>query len=70
MAGTYRRTDGRIAVSLNAPYGGGITIEVMFKGTSLRNFFPKLRTYRKFCHGTSIVERAINLARERWMLRA
>jgi len=22
---TYRQTDGRIAVSLNAPYGGGIT---------------------------------------------
>jgi len=36
------------------------------KGTSLWNFFPKLRIR----HGISIIERAINLARERWTLRA
>jgi len=31
--------------------------------------FPKLRR-RKFRHGISIVERAVNLARERWTLTA
>ena len=36
------------------------------KGTSLWNFFLKLRIR----HGISIIERAINLARERWTLRA
>jgi len=35
------------------------------KGTSLWNFFLNSRL-RKFCDGISIVERAINLARERW----
>ena len=39
------------------------------KGTSLWNFVLK-SGLRKFRHGISIVERVINLARERWTLRA
>jgi len=39
------------------------------KGISFCNFFLNYGL-RKFRHGISIVERAINLARERWTLRA
>jgi len=40
------------------------------KGASPLKLFPKLRTLKiSFRHGISIVERAINLARERWTLR-
>ena len=39
------------------------------KDTFLLNFFLNSRL-RKFRHGISIVELAINSARERWMLRA
>ena len=40
IAGTDRQTDGRIAVSVNAPYGEGITIRVMVKGTPSGTFPP------------------------------
>ena len=39
------------------------------KGTSLWNLVPN-SGFRKFRHGIWIFERAINLARERWTLRA
>jgi len=53
----------------NLVFGMGASFDQSYTGTSLWNFFLN-SGLRKFRHGISIVERAINLARERWTLTA
>jgi len=55
--------------SYTVTYGNSGIYKNKGRPTSLWNFFINYGL-RKFRHGISIVDRAINLARERWTLRA